>query len=311
MKYYYYIIIFIIYLVIKQHQKKLIDNNTTNYGNIIDRMVVIYLLSEGDNKKLKKYKSKYYNEKIYTDNVFLFNFDYKFKISLYDKIILFILFYFHLPIFFSYFNIESKKHIYKYVDFVINNYIKQNKIIEDNNIKNTICIHFRCSDIPFNRHNLYELVTVNFYKKAINIALSKYKFNKIIILSCYTHKGDNYSITNQTISEDKSIINQKYCNNFITEYINGLKEFNIPIEFKCSNISQDFYYLKNAGCSIITSGSFALYGAYASDNLLIMSENLKNNNFRDNIIIIKNKIIKHSQVKNYYDMNEMKKHINS
>lgn len=311
MKYYYIIIIFIIYLIIKQHQKKLIDNNATNYGNIIDRMVVIYLLSEGDKEKFKKYKSKYSNEKIYSDEIFLFDFDYKFKISLCDKIILFILFYFHFAIFFCYFNMESKKHIYKYIDFVINNYIKQNKIIENNNIQNSICIHFRCSDSPFNRLDLYELVTLDFYKEAIQIALYKHKFNKIIILGCYTHKGDNYNITNQIISKEKSIINQQYCNNFIIEYINGLKEFNIPIEFKCSNISQDFYYLKNAGCSIITSGSFALYGAYASNNLLIMSENLKKNNFRDNIIIIKDKIIKHSQVKNYYDMNEMKKHINS
>jgi hypothetical protein len=117
-------------------------------------MVILYLLCEGNKEKFKKYKSKYYNEKIYTDEIFLFDFEYKFKISLYDKIILFILFYFQLPWLCSFLNIQSIKYMYKYVDFVINNYIKQNKIIEDDNIQNTICIHFRCSDSPFNNQNL-------------------------------------------------------------------------------------------------------------------------------------------------------------
>ena len=303
------ILYIIIFLIIKIYIKiKIVDNNATNYGNIIDRMVILYLLSEGNKEKFKKYKSKHYNEKIYTDEIFLFDFDYKFKISLHDKIILFITFCFYNENLWC-LNLEAKKHIYKYVDFVINNYIKQNKIIEDDNIQNTICIHFRCSDSPFNRANKYELVTLKFYKEAINYALTKNKFNKIIFLSCNSHKGTINAL--DYLSNNQTIINQKYCINFIDEYIDKLKEFNIPIEFKCDNISQDFYYLKNAGCSIITAGTFALYGGFASNNLLIMSENLKNNNFRDNIYIIKNKIIKHLQVKNYYDIDEMNKHINS
>ena len=89
----------------------------------------------------------------------------------------------------------------------------------------------------------------------------------------------------------------------------GLKEYNIPIEIKCNNISTDFYYLKHAGCSIVTAGTFGLYGAYASKNLLILSDNLKDNNFRNNIIVIHNNIIHHMNVKNYYDIDEMKKHM--
>jgi hypothetical protein len=273
-------------------------------------MVVLYLLCEGDKEKFKKYKSKYYNEKIYTDEIFLFDFEYKFKISLYDKIILFILFYFHFPSLCSRFlNIQSTKYRYKYFDFVIKNYIKKNKIIEDDNIKNTICIHFRCSDGPFNKTRKYELVTIDFYKEAIKYALTKNKFNKIIFLSCNSHRGSFNDVNYNSIEKSKK--NIIFCNKYLDKYINGLKEFNIPIEFKCDNISQDFYYLKNSGCSIITAGTFAFFGAFASNNLLILSENLKYNNFRDNIYLIKNKIIKHSQVKDYYDINEMTKLIDS
>jgi hypothetical protein len=305
-----FIIIYLIISTIKNHQKKIVDNNATNYGNIIDRMIVLYLLCEGDKQKFKKNKSKYYNEKIYTDDIFLFDFDYKFKISLFDKIILFYLFYFYSSQFWI-LKLDCKKHMYKFIDFVINNYINQNppKNINENMSK-TICIHFRCSDSPFNRWSLYELVSLNFYKEAIKIALSKQKFNKIIILLCSTHKGDTYNIFNKKISENKSLLNQQYCRNYINEYINNLENYNIPIEIKCNNINTDFYYLKNSGCSIITAGSFALYGAYASNNLLIISKNLKNNNYRKNIILINNYTINHDAIKDYYNMNEMKKHIN-
>jgi len=64
----YIIIILIIYLsiaFIKCNQEKLANNNYNNYGNIIDRMVILYLYCEGDKEKFKKLKNKYYNEEIY------------------------------------------------------------------------------------------------------------------------------------------------------------------------------------------------------------------------------------------------------
>jgi hypothetical protein len=97
-----YIILFILFIVIiaiitticiimniRNKGKKIVDSNYSNYGNIIDRMVSLYLLCEGDRNTFKKLKMKYFNENIYRDDIFLFDFDYKFKISLYDKIILF------------------------------------------------------------------------------------------------------------------------------------------------------------------------------------------------------------------------------
>ena len=313
----YIIIILIIYssiAFIKCNQEKLANNNYTNYGNIIDRMVILYLYCEGDKEKFKKLKNKYYNEEIYSDNIFLFDFDYKFKISLYDKIILFFLFYFYNTKLWQ-IKLDCKNHMYKFINFVINNYINQNQLIniDKNSLSETICIHFRCSDGPFNKLCLYELVSFNFYKEAIKIALSKQKISRIIILSSTKHRGDKHNIFNKNISKNQSLINQQYCSKYLNEYINRLKEYvkdlNISIEIESNNVSGDLYYLKNAYCSIITAGTFGLYGAYGSNNLLILSDNLKNNNYRDNIVIIKDNIIKHKNVKDYYDMNEMKEHI--
>jgi hypothetical protein len=314
----YFILVLFIYLIItfiKYNQKKLANNNNTNYGNIIDRMIILYLYCEGDKDKFKKLKNKYYNKEIYKDDIFLFDFDYKFNISLHDKIILFFSLYFHCTNLWI-IKLDCKNHMYKFIDFVINNYIKQNKIINlDNNLKETICIHFRCSDSPFNRCLLYELVTLNFYKEAIKIALSKQKISRIIILSSTKHRGDVNNIFLKKTSKNQSLINQEYCSEYLKEYIKGLKEYlenyNILIEIKSNDISTDLYYLKNSACSIVTAGTFGLYGAYASNNLLILSDNVKNNIYRDNIVVIKDNIIKHKNVKDYYDLDEMKQYINN
>lgn len=315
----YFILVLCIYLIIafiKYNQKKSANSNYTNYGNIIDRMTILYLYCEGDKDKFKKLKNKYYNEEIYKNNIFLFDFDYKFKISLHDKIILFFSLYFYCTNLWT-IKLDCKNHMYKFIDFVINNYINQNQLnsIDKNIMKETICIHFRCSDSPFNRCQSYELASLNFYKKAIKIALSKQKINRIIILSSTKHRGDINNIFNNKITKNQSLINQHYCSEYLNEYIKGLKEYlqnyNISIEIESNNISTDLYYLKNAACSILTCSTFGLYGAYASNNLLILSDNLKNNNYRDNIVIIEDNLIKHKNVKDYYDLDEMKQHINN
>jgi hypothetical protein len=313
-----YIILFILIIVIiaiiciiiniittRNKGKKIADSNYSNYGNIIDRMVSLYLLCEGDRHTFKKLKMKYFNEDIYRDEIFLFDFDYRFNITFTDRIILTILLFFYTPAFWQ-FDFNCKKHMYQFIDFVINNYINRDNIIHDD-ISNTMCIHIRCSDIPFNRATSYNLVSLYFYKKAIQYAISVKKMNKIVFLLCSTHRGSKND--KKYITVEKSVKNQDMCNHYMNFYMTGLKEYNIPIEIKCNTIGTDFYYLKNAGCSIVTSGSFGLYGAYASNNLLILSDNVKNNNYRNNIIVIHDNIIHHANVKNYYDIYEMKKHI--
>lgn len=300
--------ILIIIVLIQYQYKQIAMVNDNNFGNIIDRMLILYLYCEGDKEKFKKIKKENYNEDIYRDDIFLFDFEYRFKISIIEKIKLYLLLNFYSPHLHT-LEFDCKKHIKKYLDFIINNYIKLNEIKYDNEIKDTICIHFRCSDSPFNRMISYNMVSMDFYKKAINIALTRRNFKKIIILSCNEHKGTKNSInkiTNEELEKSKEM-----CAKYIEEYVRGLNKMNIKIEIRCGNIGQDFYYLKNAGCSIVTAGTFGLYGALSSDNLLILSENIKNNNNRKNIVIIKGDIIYHSMVKDYYDMGEMKKLINS
>ena len=52
---------------IRNKGKKIADSNYSNYGNIIDRMVGLYLLCEGDRYKFKQLKMKYFNEEATSD----------------------------------------------------------------------------------------------------------------------------------------------------------------------------------------------------------------------------------------------------
>ena len=81
-------------IMVRNNGKMIADTNDSNYGNIIDRMIVLYLLCEGDRHKFKKLKTKYFNENIYTDAIFLFDFDYRFNITVSDRIILIIQLFF-------------------------------------------------------------------------------------------------------------------------------------------------------------------------------------------------------------------------
>ena len=81
------ILFLLIIIVLIQYQYKQIAMvNDNNYGNIIDRMLILYLYCEGDKEKFKKIKKENYNEDIYRDDIFLFDFEYRFKISIIEKI---------------------------------------------------------------------------------------------------------------------------------------------------------------------------------------------------------------------------------
>ena len=66
---------------------------------------------------------------------------------------------------------------------------KYKKLIQ--NVSNTIIIHFRCSDIPFNKHKSYHLPTINNLQFMINqIKNSNELFE---LTTCYDHAATDQS----------------------------------------------------------------------------------------------------------------------
>jgi len=295
-----------------------------NIGNQIDRMISLHLLSK--NIQIREFLFKYiaWNRDIYTKNLFRENEVIKdYNLNIISTIEIFIC-YLLSTLWAS--NRDYKILANDYLQTIVNNYIDEGKSLDkivEIDLSKTIVIHFRCSDIPFNRFINYNIYKYEWYKKALDYAINKsnIKFEKIIIISCNNYK--NYISKLFNPSNNKTHLNTDMCKLYINEYVNNMKEFNLPIETQCNNIYQDFYILRNAACLITTTGSYGHYAGLSSKNLWITSSlNFKNNNniflnfgcdsafTRKNTVIIPPIIIKHKDVKDYYNIDEMKDHIN-
>ena len=157
-------------------------------------------------------------------------------------------------------------------------------------------IHFRCSDIPFNRHKFYHLLKYEWYKKAINMCLKKQKINEIIILNCNT----NYTrdSNNLCLKWGKDLGNYLY------------KYFKISYKILCNDVNEDFIIMKNSKCLISSGSSLSFFAGLSSKNLFIYPSTgtdykiEKCHIMRNNSICIPKLFIKHNEVSDYKKLNK-------
>jgi hypothetical protein len=160
-------------------------------------------------------------------------------------------------------------------------------------------IHFRCSDIPFVKHQQYHLLKFNWFLKSIKICLKKIKINKIYILNCSDHLSNNNN-------------NKKKCKEW-SKLLGIFLEYNLNINFEimCNNIKDDIFYMLNSKCLISSGGSLSFTLGMLTDNIFIYPTNStdsKNLNcsltpIRDNSICLKKDFIKHKDIKDYNKLN--------
>lgn len=283
-----------------------IKNN--NFGNILDRMNSVYLLSQGDPVKFKKIKDRLYYSSNYADEVFIpDNSTSKFKLNLIEYMCAWIYVEFGIAML-NQTPINSKKYIVNYSKDCIQKFLS-GKVTLEPGIENTICIHFRCSDIPFNRLMDYNIYDCEWYKRALNIAMKQNSnLNKIYIVSCNVHRDPKGSVFH--VSDERSDRNQKQCMYFVEQYAQFIKNLtHLPVDIKCSSVSQDLYNLQTCGALICTTGSFAYYAGLTSSNVMIVSNTLGRGWKRPNMIVLPGGKINHSHVQNYYDKTEMEQHL--
>jgi hypothetical protein len=152
------------------------------------------------------------------------------------------------------------------------------KNIEIQELENYPILHFRCSDVPFVKHNDYHFSKYKFYKWCDNKLKNKYK--KWYIM------WDNSHLSNNDYKEWSSI----YFND-LKHYLENDLHLEI-IHIKKNNQYEDFKLLYNApvviqgGCG----GSFSFFGGYFNNRFLYTNEN-------ENDYYI-NSILKHKEVDN-------------
>jgi len=181
-----------------------------------------------------------------------------------------------------------KPFVYKILD----NAFQQSKLKETaiNETKETICIHFRCSDVPFIGSPHYHLQKYSFYKKCLE-DISHLKYKKIKFISCSFHKSQENT--------------KKACDKYIEDLIQYLKQLGYNVEIQCKSNIEDFAYLFYAPVTISTGGSYSFMSGFFG-NGIFMAEGHDHEEFPEKKCTSCNWLkhgysLNHSLVKDYMD----------
>ena len=123
-------------------------------------------------------------------------------------------------------------------------------------------IHFRCSDVPFQRHPDYHLIKYEYYRKALE------EINKRTSLN-YSKVKILYSNGHLTTNE-----NSNACNIYANSLKQYLQDLNYDVEI-CSNADiEDFANLFYAPAVISTVSSYSFMSGFFGKGIYISVENL-------------------------------------
>jgi len=120
-------------------------------------------------------------------------------------------------------------------------------------------VHFRCSDIPFNRHPFYHLPTNDMVEWTCKI-IKERGYNSVVFLHCNKHLAN---------TGDK-----KHCERFFEHYINIYKKNNITVSFQCKSILEDFASMVYSPLLVsLNESSFAFVAGMTKDPANFVSGN--------------------------------------
>ena len=169
-------------------------------------------------------------------------------------------------------------------------------------IVNSPVIHYRCSDVPMDRHNYYHFQKYEYFKKALtNIRENTGSTNKkVYIFYCNTHNND----------ENK----QRTCDDYSTSLVSYLENLGYTAIVKCGKIDEDFATLFYAPAVIGTGGSFSFMAGFLSDGIFFSSmyDESRERELKDSDgWLLTGYTLKHAEVADYYDTQTVIKSLQS
>jgi hypothetical protein len=167
--------------------------------------------------------------------------------------------------------------------------------LKDGAIKNTqgtICIHFRCSDIPFMRYNQYHLQKYSYFEKCLE-EISYLGYKKIKLVSCNLHRSSNENV--------------KACEKYIDSLVDYLSSLGYVVDIQCKTNVEDFATLFYAPVCISTGGSYSFMSGYFGNGVFIAEghyindENFPESQCTECHWLKHGHCLRHSEVEDYYD----------
>ena len=147
-------------------------------------------------------------------------------------------------------------------------------------------IHYRCSDVPFNRHPWYHLAKYNFYKDALK------GYNSVDIFSCHTHA-----------SKDN---NKETCHKYVELLTKELETNGIKVNVMCGHFIEDFAKMFYAPLVISPGSSMSFMAGYFGHGKLITTGHEKEGTDAK-CTICTGEYLLHSQVPDYFDVDAVHK----
>jgi hypothetical protein len=123
-----------------------------------------------------------------------------------------------------------------------------------NETKNKICIHFRCSDVPFIRMGHYFLQKYSYFKECLD-QVSYLNYKTIKLVSCQFHKG----------SEE----NKNACDKYLSSLVEYLSSLGYTVEMQCKSNVEDFASLFYAPVVISTGGSYSFMSGFFGNGIFL------------------------------------------
>ena len=155
-------------------------------------------------------------------------------------------------------------------------------------------IHFRCADTPFIKHTHYHFQKYNFYKTAL-AKINTYMpnpYNKVILLSCNSHKAD--------------IIKKDACNIYTDSLSYYLNTINYTTIIECNSSVEDFATLFYAPAVISIGSSYSFMSGFFGMGQFISGGHLNESYIKHDCTSCDNWLItefdiKHNLIDDYTD----------
>src|SRR5437868_6359740 len=176
-----------------------------------------------------------------------------------------------------------------------------------NQDSNPIVIHFRCSDIPYNRHPSYMWQKYSWYHQILDTIKfheevwvydtfsgppePKPKVRHIILLSCSTHLSCSR--------------NQQACSDYTADFKAYLEELGYTVEVRCGSINEDLATMLQASTFIGAISSLSTMAAVARQGQSYIPHPPRCRKdwhaWEPHIYYTPGGRLDHAQVKDYYD----------
>jgi hypothetical protein len=166
-------------------------------------------------------------------------------------------------------------------------------LLQQGSPKYDVVLHFRCSDVPFQRGSMYRLLCYRWYTRAL--AMVRTKVRSIAIVSCHMHQSRRQN-------RDSC---QKYVDR-LAEHVRTLKS-EAKVHTVCASVDEDFSTMAQAPVLISSGSSMSYMAGLVSEGTTIFPSTSQKHPYRNVpegwvVLDSEKDVLRDNEVVDYHDV---------